>query len=286
MIAPTSGFPTRWLTPALVLALLVWGFPLAYAVGLSMTDAGPGVGGSFLGLQNYLRAFADPTFGRSLVVSAIFASGEVLLGVGLGFFLALGFYRGKRTRNWLQVALLLPWAVSEIAVALVWHSFLGEQTGLVNWFLGGLGLAPIAWKTSAVGAMTALWLASLWHGLAFSVLFQMAGLASLRTELLQAAELDGASRWRILRHIVLPHQRPTLVANALLVWMSGIIAFSLPFALTGGGPLGATELVSLYSYNVAFGGQYELGYAAALGMIVLALYAVFAFWYIRRRRAA
>ncbi len=286
MNGEARGFPIRLLAPPLTLIALVWAFPLTYAVVLSFTSATPGSSGGFVGLANYLRAATDPLFGHALFAGIIFALGAVALGVGLGFLLALGFYRSRAERTWLQVIILLPWAVSEIAVALVWHEFLGEETGLVNWLFGSLGLGPLAWKTSAVGAMCALWLASLWHGLAFSVLLQMAGLASLRRELLQAAALDGASRWRILRAIVLPHQRKTLVANALLVWMGATITFSLPFALTGGGPMRATEFVSLYTYSVAFGGHYELGYAAALGLVVLALYAVFAFFYINRRRAA
>lgn len=285
MIGERRGFPTAFLAPALALAALVWAFPLLYAVALAFTDAAPGAPGRLLGLGNFTRALTDPLFGHALLVSLIFSTGAVLLDVGLGLGLAVAFYRGARSRAALQTIVLLPWAVSEIAVALVWHEFLGEEGGMINWALARLGWGALAWKTSAVGAMSALWLASLWHGLAFSVLLQMAGLASLRPNLLQAARLDGASNFAILRHVVLPHQRGTLIANGLMVWLSAMVTFSLPFALTGGGPLRATELVSLYTYRAAFSGRFELGYAAALGLLVLAFYGVFASLYLRRRRA-
>jgi multiple sugar transport system permease protein len=280
-----TGFPTRWLAPALGLIALAWAVPVVYTFALAFTNASIGTNGSFVGLSNFAAALGDARFGHALVVSAVFAFGSVVLNVGAGLGIAWVVFRSRRSRAFLQTVLLLPWALSEIAVAMVWHEFLAQDGGLINLVTVKLGLGAVAWKTSTVGAMSALWLASLWHGLAFSALLQMAGLASLQPELIQAARLEGASRGLILRRIILPHQRGALVANSLLVGLSSLVAFSLPFALTGGGPLFATELVSLYTFRVAFGGEYRLGYAAALGLLVLALYAGPAFFYLKRRRA-
>lgn len=279
-------FPAGFLLPALTLAFLVWAFPLFYALALSFTDASPGTAGRFLGADNFLRALTDARFGHALLISFVFAAGAVVLHVGCGFGLALVFYRRRGQRTWLQIALLLPWTVSEIAAALIWYEFLNQDSGLFNWLLTEIGLPALPWKTNALAAMIALWVAYLWHGLAFSTLLQMAGLASLPSNLLAAARLDGAGGGQILRRIVWPHQRRVAAANALLVWLSAMVAFSLPFALTAGGPLHATEMVSLYTYNTAFGGRFELGYASALGLLVLAIYAVFAALYLKSRRSA
>jgi len=280
------AFPFGFLLPALTLAFLVWAFPLFYSLVLSFTDAVPGATGQFLGLTNFQRALADPRFGHALSVSFLFAAGAVLLHVGIGFGLAAAFYRRRGQRTWLQLALLLPWTVSEIAAALIWYEFLNQDSGLFNWLLTEIGLPALPWKTNTAAAMLALWVASLWHGLAFSTLLQMAGLTSLPPNLIAAARLDGASGGQILRRILWPHQRRMVAANALLVWLSAMVTFSLPFALTAGGPLRATEMVSLYTYNTAFGGRFELGYASALGLVVLAIYAVFAALYVRSRRPA
>lgn len=276
----------RYLGPPIGLALIVWAAPLAYALALSFTDAGPGGAGRLIGLSNYLRLLGDPLFGRAILASLLFACGAVVLQVGLGFGLALTALESPRRKLLVTLLLLVPWTLSDIAVALVWHEFLGEEGGLLNWLLTQLSLGPLPWKTHAGFAFGALWIATLWHGLALSALLQLAGLASLPNHLLAAARLDGASRLMMLRHILLPHQRRMLGANALLVWMGAMVSFTLPFALTGGGPLRATELVALFTYRTAFGGRMELGYASALGMAILALYAVFAAMYLRLRRPA
>lgn len=280
--------PPVWayIAPPALLALLVWAAPLIYALALSFTDAGPGGAGRWVGAAHYWRLLHDPLFGRAIVASLLFAGGAVGLQVGLGFGLALMVLDSPRRRLLVTLLLLIPWTLSDIAVALVWHEFLGEEGGLLNWLLAQLSFGPLPWKTNAGFAYAALWTATLWHGLALSALLQMAGLASLPAHLLAAARLDGAPRLLILREILLPHQRRMLITNGLLVWLASMVSFTLPFALTGGGPLRATELVALNAYRTAFNGRMELGYASALGMAILAVYAVFAALYLRLRRPA
>ena len=272
MRANTRRFPYEYLLPPLILAGLVWVVPLIYSVALSMIDYDKA--GLFVGAANYLKAPADPRFRGALRVSFLFAGGAALLHVTIGLLLALIYRRQPKQRAAVQTALLVPWVLSELAVALIWQGFLAERTGLVNAALVALDLNPQPWLSNPRFAMVSLWLAHLWRGLAFSTMIQMGGIQSLPENPIRAARIDGASRWMIFRYIVLPHQWRYLVVNALAVLLAATTTFSLPFALTGGGPVHATETLTLYAYRTAFAGEFQLGYAAAQGMVVLLLYGV------------
>ena len=286
MTKSQNRFPAAYILPALGLAAVVWGLPLVYAAFLSLTNATPGSAGDFTGLANYLRALTDPGFGGSVLVGIVFALGVAGLNVGVGFGIALALRAHSGARTISQTALLLPWVLSELAVALIWIGFCHESNGLLNMALQGLGLPRLLYRSSATAAMGVLWMASLWRGLAFSAMLQMAGLASLPRTLLSAAKVDGARFPQIFHSIIWPHQSRLVAVNLLLVFLYSFIAFALPFALTGGGPLGATEFVSLYAYRTAFSGDFELGYAAAQGVVVLLSYAVFMMLLLRLRRRA
>lgn len=284
MINERDRFPAAHLIPAIVLMGLLWAFPLVYSFALSFTDAGPGRGGAFVGARNFARVLQDARFANALNVGVLFAAGAVALNVGIGLLLALALRRHPRARNATQLALLLPWVLSEPAVALIWRGLLDENIGWANLVLVRLGLPLLHWRTDPFLALCSLWLASLWQGLAFSALLQMAAVSSLPEQLVDAARLDGAGRGLIFRRVVWPHQRGMVLTNALLVFLMSLTSFSLPFALTGGGPLFATELSALYAYQTAFNGRFELGYAAAQGMLILLISAVLAALLLRLRR--
>ena len=273
----------RFVMPALILIALIWVLPLFYALYISFTNASPGTEGRFVGIENFLRILQTPQFFNSILISVVYALGAVVLSVGFGILLAVIFRKNEKGKGIVQSALLLPWVLSELAVALIWNGFLDENIGLVNTALARVGVQGIPFMTSTWGAMTALWIATLWRGLAFSTMLQMAGLASLPENIVHAAKVDGAGRWLIFRWVLLPHQWRILAVNALLVFMTAVSSFSLPFALTGGGPLFSTETVALFTYRTAFSANFELGLAAAAGMVMLAGYGVFVMFLLRLR---
>lgn len=279
-------FPWLFLAPLLTLMALVWVAPLIYSLGLAFSDAGPGAAGGFVGLKNFSRALKDVRFAGALRASVVFATGASLLNVGGGLFLAILLRRFAKERAAAQTALLLPWVLSDLAAALIWREIFDENAGWGHLILAQWGIEPLPWRTNGFWAMGSLWIVALWQGLAFSTMLQMAGLASLSDRLIQAAKLDGAGRWMVLRAVIWPHMKRVLAANALLVFLMSMVTFSLPFALTGGGPLFDTELASLYAYRTAFTGRFELGYAAAQGMLVLGAYALLTAVWLRVRRAS
>lgn len=274
-----------YLAPALFVCLLVWILPLVLTAGLALTDTKTGQSGVFTGHANLIRALTDPDFLGSCLSSLVFASGLTILNVGLGLALAVALMNNHKAKSMVQTALLLPWVLSELAVALIWSGFLDESAGFINVFLIRLGFGPLPFLTTSAGAMIALWLAATWRGLAFSAILQMAGLYSLPKNLIPAAKSDGAGKGMIFSKIIWPHQAKTLAINAVMVFLMAAVSFSLPFALTGGGPLHATEFVALKAYNTAFGGNFEMGYAAAQGIVILILYAIAAMALIRLRKA-
>lgn len=279
-----NAFPALFILPALFLAVLVWGVPLIYALILSFTNAGPGRLGEFVGFTNYINALLDRRFLNSIVVSVILSAGAVFLNVGVALFLSLALRNAQRARAVSLSVLLVPWILSELAVALIWNALCHENYGLFNTALMGMGFPAVPWITNVFFAYLVLWGALVWRGLAFSTMLQMAGLASLPEKLIHAAKTQGASSWMIFREIVIPHQKNILVTNALLVFLMTFVSFSLPFALTKGGPIHATQTTALYVYNLAFGGDFQLGYASAVGMLVLLIYATFSMFYLKLRK--
>lgn len=284
MTAKGQRAVAKYIAPAVILTALVWAAPLLFSVWLSFTDATPGKMGSFVGGSNYLRLLSDRAFFHSVNVSIIFAAGSVVLNIGLGLIIAIALRTRQKVQTMAQGALLLPWILSELAVALIWNGFLDERSGLVNTAMVKMGAAPLPFFSNHVGAMIALWLASLWRGLAFSVMLQMAGISTLRTNLIFAARIDGAGWIQIFRSVIWPHQARIISVNAILVFLMAMVSFSLPFALTKGSPLFATDFVALHAYNTAFSGNLDLGYAAAQGMMVLVAYGLLALVLIKFRK--
>jgi multiple sugar transport system permease protein len=276
---------TRLVIPALALAAFVWLAPLLYAFVLSFSNVNPGGPATFSGVLNYLRALTDPRFANAVLRSFLFAGPAAFICTALGLGIALAIRNSPKARATTHTVLLVPWALSELAVALIWRGYLDQQFGLVNMTLTRLGFAGVPWATSAFWATAALINAWVWRGLGVSTLLQSAGVTTLPNRLLWAARLDGAGTKQVLTQIVWPHQRRYLLVNFLMTFLGAMVAFSLPFALTGGGPLFSTETASLYAYRTAFSGSFDLGYAAAQGVIVLAAYAILASVLMKRRAA-
>ena len=259
-----------YLAPALVYVALIWLAPLVYTTFLSATDAATyGPGAAFTGLDNYRELLGDPGFRNSLRVTGLFAAGSVALHLVCGFLVAHVILASGRWRGLVQALVLFPWVISEIAAALAWQWLLHEESGLANLFLTRLGMPAAPWLSNPSWAMASLLLAHLWRGMALSVWIQLAGLQSIPHRLTEAARLDGAGALSLALRVRLPLMRRLLAANAALVALGAISAFTLPYALMKeGGPLRAIEVLSLFLYRMVFS-ENRLGYGAAAGIVAL-----------------
>jgi len=188
-----------------------------------------------------------------------------------------------RFKGLFGAAILLPMVVPEVVAALAWGSMLAQgQLGTVNRGLSLFGFAPVDWLQSV--PMLSIIVINIWRGIAFAMIMFQAAIESIPKEIEQAARVDGASPWQIVRHITLPLIRGPIQLYMLVSTITTFSIFGLVYFLTQGGPGGATNLVAIYIYNYAFQ-FFEIGLGSAGSVIVLLAIVVLGFVYVRLSRA-
>lgn len=271
--------PALMLLPAALLVVGTVAYPLVWALQLSLYRVSifdPG-GGLFVGLANYRILLVEPRFSRVLANTAIFVgasvAGQVGLGLGLSLLLDREWLPGRLAALF-RASYLLPWAVAGVVVAYSWQFVYDPHVGLLAGLLARVGVAaPPAWLTSVELAMVAVVVANVWQGTPFSLVFMTSALGSVPGRLREAASVGGATRLQRFRHVTLPYLRPFVAMNLLLVTVFTVNTFDLIYVMTGGGPLDATEVLAVYTYDVAFDlGRF--GMAAALAVVLFAINAV------------
>jgi multiple sugar transport system permease protein len=231
---------------------------------------------TFVGLQNYRDVVADPLFWNSFKITMLFMVVTVPLRVGLGLLIAvllnhprLPFQRLFRT------AFFLPVVTTTAIVGVVMQFIFDPASGPVNLVLGKLGLGGgIDFLGSSSTALWTVMGVHTWKWVGVTMIYWLAALQTVPRELVEAAQVDGASQWRVFRHITLPLLTPFLVIITLLTVEQNLQIFDLMLTMTGGGPFFATEVIELYIYRWAFAATIpQLGYASAaavvLGLVLL-----------------
>lgn len=276
----------RWLVPlapATVLLVLFFAGPILWCVYAAFTNAAlSGVGASsasFTGLANFRHMIADPQFRQSVVLTIVFVLGSAVVGQNmLGLLLAVLMRRsGRLFRAVLGTIVVTAWVVPEVVAAFIWYAFL-SQGGSLNTLLGPLGVPNDNWLYSA--PMISVIIANVWRGTAFSMLVYQAALSDVPPDLLGAAAVDGAEPWQQFVHITLPLIRRSILTNLMLITLQTLSLFTLVFAMTGGGPGTESQILPVYMYQQAFK-FYQLGYGAAVALVLLAIGAIFSLGYVR-----
>lgn len=268
--------PLPWLLPTLVLLAVFQLYPLAEAIRLSFTDTSllePAAAADFVGLAQYVSLVTDAGFWSMLRVTAVYAFSSVVLHVLLGLGLALAIDYGVRRHLYghvtTRVAVLLAWVIPGVIIGLVWKVMLVESgLGAVNHFLGLVGVGPVPFRSDPTLALASTIAAGTWRGTAFTMIMIYGGLQRVPRHLYEAARVDGAGRWARFRHVTLPQLKPVVFVTTVLVTIYALNTFDLIFALTGGGPGRATEVLALFMYQEAFG-DYAIGRAAAVAVVML-----------------
>ncbi|MEO1666700.1 MAG: sugar ABC transporter permease [Chloroflexota bacterium] len=271
------------LLPALLFIATFVIFPAGWAVVVSLTNQsllGPqSTQFQFIGFSNYIRLFQDSQFWNSLGLSVGFVWASALVGQSLlGLFMAILLRPTKLMgKGIIGGSAVLAWIIPEIVTVYIWASVLNFESGSANQILTFLDIEKQRWLIDT--PMLALVIVNIWRGTAFSMLLFSAALESIPRTLYEAAAVDGAGGWQKLTRITLPLIRPTILLNSILVSISAFSAFGIIFAMTGGGPLGRSEIISIYIYKNAF--EYrDLGYGAAASVIMLLTNLVLALIYI------
>lgn len=257
--------------------------PFLASLYLSFTTYSVLQPGRWIGLDNYMRAFSgdDRLFWQSLGNTGYYVLGSVPLRIVLGFILALLLNAKVRGLTIWRTIFYVPSVVPIVATSIIWIYLLNPRFGLVNLGLEALGLEGLPWLTSPVWSKPALILMSMsWVGT--TMLIFLAGLQGIPEHLYEAAELDGASRWRQLRHVTLPLITPTLYFNIIINLINGFQVFTQVLIMTAGqgGPLNSTRVYMLHLFNFAFR-DFQMGYASALAWILFLIVLVLTFFMVR-----
>jgi multiple sugar transport system permease protein len=257
--------------PALIVMIAVFIYPLGYSFVMSFFQWDLSAGSNdFLGLANYTDAFGSPEFLQSLRNQVIFSAASLMTEVVAGMGIALlinGKMRGLRLARTL---LLIPPMIAPAVIGLNFRWLFNEQYGLFDAALRDLHLPVIPWLSDPDWALVSVIIADVWQNTPLLVLLFLAGLQSLPQEPLEAASVDGASAWRTFWSIILPLLRPVVLIALMLRIIDTFRTFDIVWLMTQGGPGGATTLITVEAYLLAFQGV-DFGHAAAVSYIALAM---------------
>lgn len=274
--------PLGWLlsAPYLVFIVLIFAYPLIFAVYMSLHDyffSAPGavVDRPFVGLDNYVAALTDPAVIRSFGNVGIFLLINVPLTVVLSLVLAAALNKVVRFRTFYRVSYYVPYVTASVAVVAVWM-FLFSGNGLVNTLLGPLEPDP-SWLVNPTLAMPTIALFVTWKQLGLFILLYLAALQNVPNELYESASTDGAGAIRSFFSVTVPGVRPATVLVLVLSTITGANLFTEPYLLTGGGgPNGASTSPVLIIYQQGLQ-QGKPGFAAAIGVILVIVVLILAF---------
>jgi multiple sugar transport system permease protein len=262
--------PYLLLAPAIAFFVIVMLIPIGKAVQVSLYEWSPipGADNTFLGMDNYTRALADPEFWRGAVNAVVYMLVTVPAQIVIGLVVALLLHARLPGRTLFRVLFYLPVVTSWVVVSLLFR-YLFSNEGALNWVLVELGLAdrPIGWLESRWTAMFALCALGIWKGIGWTAVILLAGLQGVPVEHHEAAAVDGAGYLRRVWHVTLPALRRTLLFVMVLLGIGGFQAFIQVLLLTEGGPGGETEMPLTYLYKQAF--EYlDFGYGSALAVLM------------------
>ncbi|UBF29055.1 sugar ABC transporter permease [Kovacikia minuta CCNUW1] len=262
------------LLPAVALLLLVFAYPIGRSFWLSLFDQNlaTGLKPVFSGLYNYTRIVGDGRFWQTFWTTARFTVISVVLELILGMAIALVLNRSFWGRDTVRTIAILPWALPTALIALGWTWIFNGDYGIVNDILIRLGLIQdgINWLGEPFTAFVTLVVADVWKTTPFISILLLAGLQSIPSDLYEAYALEGATPWQSFYRITLPMLMPQIIVAALFRFAQAFGIFDLVQVMTGGGPGGATEVVSLYIYATAM--RYlDFGYSAAMVVVTFLL---------------
>ena len=273
-----------FMLPALLIILVFVVYPIIYSLPLALFDYS-GIGKTtFIGFENFQRAFNDKDFWIAMKNSATFVIVVPILQL-LSIALAVLVNRKRPGITFFRVLYYIPVVTSMIAISIMW-SFLFNADGVINNALVGLGIIdkPIYFLDDARFAMPSLMFVTIWQGLGYYMMLYLAGLQSVPSNLVEAAKIDGASSFTAFFRITLPMLKPYIWFCSLFSILSALGVFDVAFAMTKGGPNKATLVMNLYTYQEAFH-KFKFGYASAAGLVmsvVTTLFSLLIFLYGRR----
>ncbi len=275
--------PYFWLMPSIILFLIFLLYPIIFSIILSFFNwrgYSLEIFSDFIGFQNYIKLVKDPLYWLSLRNTFFLVITVVFVQNGIALFLALIIFFGNfKFGNLIRALIFFPGVISAIVIGLVFRKFL-ELTGPLNTFLKLIGLDALAipWLTNKDLAIWIVSFVTVWQWVGYNLVIFYAGLQSIDHSLLEAAFIDGASLQRSIFKIVIPLLKPIIFLSAVLNFIGGFRVYDIIWAMTRGGPVHASEVLTTYMYYQSFqsNGPSNMGYAATIAVTLAIIVLVFA----------
>ena len=296
-----AGWIAFLILPALVIMVTFVVVPIVSALAFSVYEWEGTARRGFIGLENFRQVLFTEPFGswtrNAFTHNVIVFLAIMVIQNGSGFFLAYALFKEPFGFKFYRVSFFLPVILSTVIVGFLWKLFLHPLFGLVNQVLFSLGLDGLAlpWLGDSRTALGALIFANAWHFVGFPTLIYLAGMQRIPQDYIEAARLEGARTWGMIRYVIWPLVAPATTIIFVLTFIGSFNWFELPFIMTGldGSPFGSTDVLGLYFYRTAFGNQaagtQDFGRGSALAVLIfLVIVVVAALWtvYLRRREVS
>jgi raffinose/stachyose/melibiose transport system permease protein len=266
---PTARWiPYFLVAPAFAIFSIAILGPILATFGLSLTNWDGFSTPSFVGLDNFARAFQDKIYMDSYWHAGVYIAATLVLEVVVGLLLA-GLVSAKRNTTFYRVAFFTPVMLPLVVISVLWSFILNPDLGILNRFLGDIGLESWQkiWLGEQATALLSLSVISGWIFAGFYMAIFYAGFQRIPTTIIESARLDGATEWQLLRQIKIPMVKNLTEVAVLLCFTGGIQVFDLVYVLTNGGPYDTTQVPTTYLVRVVFRDQ-QMGYGSALAVIL------------------
>lgn len=267
--------------PVIIFMIIVYGYPLLLTFKYSFQEVSLiGDGNTFIGFRNYIRVLTDEKFYITLILTFKWAVFTIAIKIVSGFIMALLLNCELYFKKALRFLVLIPWAIPQVVVAIIWTWILDGQYGYLNYYLQKFGVIEevIRWLSDPNLALISTSIVDAWIGIPLITMIFLSGLSSIPDSLYEAAKVDGANIFQRFRYITLPTMKKVVLISLTLTTIWTFNSFNVIYVLTGGGPMDATETMMIKIYHEAFG-KYNLGMSSTLSVIVFIILIILSILY-------
>ncbi|MGH8927811.1 MAG: carbohydrate ABC transporter permease [Acidimicrobiia bacterium] len=280
VIGQSKAIPYLFSLPSILLVAAILGFPVLYGVWQSLYRR-PTLGSpaEYVGFRNYAEMFSAESFWHAINRTAVFTFGCLIVGTLLGLFFSFALYRVVEKLRFLRAITLAPYLISNVAAAVMFRILFNSQFGMLNRVIEFFGLDGPSWLADPGLAMLVVIFTQAWTDIPLTVLLLLGGLMTIDRSYLDAALVDGATGWSRALRVTVPLLAPQLLISTVWLSYSTLTGLGVVLALTGGGPLKATQTLAMEMYTVAFR-NLEFNQALAIATFILILNALLTLAYV------
>lgn len=261
-----------FILPSLIFFVIFQAIPIISVIALTFTKYQLFSPPRLIVFQNYIKLFSDQRFiitlQNTLVITFLYVVGLVILGLLVA--LSVNALLSKSFRSFFKTFYFIPMMTSFAAVSVIWWYLLSANFGVVNHYLGELGIQPIPWTVSSKYAIYSVVIVAIWKNIGFDFIILLAGLQQIPRSVIEAAMIDGANAWDRFWSLTLTMLSPSLFFCIVINLIDGLQIFDIPQIMTNGGPGDATRTIVMYLYETGFR-FFEMGYASTMSLVLLIL---------------